>query len=128
MSIDRRSFLRGILTVSALSVLPAVPVLAIPTIKADGVHDDAPGLNAFLNGRPFLVERSGILVAEDHIGYASVTGGDFAIGSPVIVPRRVFIANSTFTILPSLGSGGPVFHLKSGSEYSHISNIRFDAA
>lgn len=54
MNLGRRSFLRGVLTVAVLSAVEPIVRLArsVPRILGDGVHDDAPGLNALFRGHP----------------------------------------------------------------------------
>jgi hypothetical protein len=55
---NRRSFLRGMLGVAALSIVPA-PLLSqanIPRIVGDGVHDDTAGIQAALDGQPFICD------------------------------------------------------------------------
>lgn len=67
---DRRSFLKGVLSLGLVAALPTpILVLARPTIWADGIHDDAPGLNAMLAGEPFDVasEAEGLVAAEGEI-------------------------------------------------------------
>jgi hypothetical protein len=61
---NRRSFLRGMLTVTAVSIVPLDARLhaGIPRIVGDGIHDDGPGLLAAVNGRPFVAD--GLVVSE----------------------------------------------------------------
>jgi len=47
----RRLFLGGVLSLTGAALLPRIPSY-VPTIFADGVHDDAPGLNALLRRQP----------------------------------------------------------------------------
>lgn len=57
MNTTRRTFLRGLFTVTALAVT-GLPALAsdIPTIYGDGIRDDWAGLQAFVDGKPFRIE------------------------------------------------------------------------
>jgi hypothetical protein len=57
--LSRRSFLGGILAVgAATTVVAAIPLDLTPRIWADGIHDDYAGLQAALNGKPFVCEDS----------------------------------------------------------------------
>jgi hypothetical protein len=56
---DRRSFLRGTLALGGtLAVAPVAAKILIPPelpiIWGDGIHDDAPGLQALFDGKPFV--------------------------------------------------------------------------
>lgn len=54
---DRRTFLRGLLTVAAVSIAPIDALTAsVPSIVGDGVHDDTAGIQAAINGRPFSAD------------------------------------------------------------------------
>ena len=66
--LTRRSFLRGLLTVAAVSIAPATILHAdIPRIVGDGIHDDTLGLQAALDGKPFVCE--GCVVSNTHSVY-----------------------------------------------------------
>lgn len=57
MDMNRRSFLRGLLTVTAVSMAPASVLDAgLPRIVGDGIHDDTAGIQAAINGRPFVAD------------------------------------------------------------------------
>jgi hypothetical protein len=57
-ALNRRSFLKGALSVVAATVVLAkLPKdFALPQIIGDGLHDDTAGLQAALNGEPFLCD------------------------------------------------------------------------
>lgn len=68
MTIDmnRRSFLRGSLCVAGASVVVAKGIIPnVPRIVGDGIHDDTEGIQAALNGEPFLCDGSVISNATD---------------------------------------------------------------
>lgn len=95
---DRRSFLRGALTLTFAAV--AAPALAAldntPVIYCDGVHDDAPGLSALLSGRPVRIEGEIGTALE---GY--VRGADFTIWSTVVASwnGRIKITECNFVAM-----------------------------
>lgn len=59
MDLSRRGFLRGLAGAAAVAVL-AVPVVelvareTVPRIVGDGIHDDTAGLQAAVDGKPFV--------------------------------------------------------------------------
>src|SRR5687768_14897749 len=81
IEVTRRSFLRGAL---AISVVPLLPSLAfVPTIYGDGVRDDAPGLQALIDGKPFNVEGEGFTALEGWI-----SGGNFRLERGLIIRKN----------------------------------------
>lgn len=85
MNVSRRSFLRGALTVGALSVLPAIPAFAerIPTLWGDGIHDDTQALQAFLDGKPVRVD--GAFIAVRSGDGVRLSGGRFLVSDTIFV-------------------------------------------
>lgn len=87
MDMSRRGFLRGLAGAAAVAVL-AVPVVelvareALPRIVGDGIHDDTAGLQAAVDGRPFI---SDVVRVIDVDGRRTVLlgEGEFRIGSAV---------------------------------------------
>ncbi len=80
---SRRGFLKGLLTVAAVSVVP-VPLLDLtPRIVGDGIHDDTLGLQAALDGKPFACEGQLVTGGEQ----ITITGGSYRITSPLYVRR-----------------------------------------
>ncbi|MCZ3377440.1 twin-arginine translocation signal domain-containing protein [Rhizobium sp. AG207R] len=102
METTRRSFLRGLLTITAAAVvLDGLPlgqkVASAPVLYADGIHDDSDALEAMFDGRPFRVDGANV-IAHDGIlanAYLSVSRpirpkGDFTIMNCYIVQRPEF--------------------------------------
>jgi hypothetical protein len=55
--LTRRSFLGGALAVAGASVVPVSALFAtVPRIVGDGIYDDWAGLQAALNGEPFIAD------------------------------------------------------------------------
>lgn len=77
---SRRSFLGGVIALAAYSTAPKiVRAMDAPRIWADGLHDDAPGLNALFAGEPVDIEAvRGVVDAR-----GIVSNGIFLIRSPL---------------------------------------------
>lgn len=92
MDVSRRSFLGGILALTAVAVAPKVMAEPLPRIVGDGVHDDTAGLQALFDGRPFTADpRYGVqwVEVEDAL---RLTGGRFRLTETVkIVGRKHFV-------------------------------------
>lgn len=121
--IDRRTFLRGLFTVAAVSIVPAIPGVQqrAPRIVGDGVHDDAPGLQAALDGKPFECEGQIVRLPSA----LSITGGNYHLGSTVHVRDvHVVITDCRFTGTPH---GMWHFHDRpAGAPQSYLANCCFD--
>lgn len=80
MDVSRRSFLGGALTIAAASLVPVVAFTdPVPVLWGDGVHDDAPALQALIDGKPFEVAGSGF-IARDFGDDYELRGGKFLLG------------------------------------------------
>ena len=97
MDISRRSFLRGLLAVSATSVV-AVPALSLdsyPVLYGDGLRDDAPALNALFSDKPYVADGS--LIVPDGV-QAILRGSRHLISSTVHVhSENAFVSDAEFT-------------------------------
>jgi hypothetical protein len=80
MNLSRRTFLRGIITTTGALILPVTQ--AIPCILGDGIHDDGPGLNALINGRPVNILSEGTRILEN--GIIKISKGKFLIGETLV--------------------------------------------
>ena len=94
-TISRRFFLQGALSVAALSVVPSAMADA-PRIVGDGIHDDTAGIQALLDGRPFVCDDERIAISDDDHVY--LTGGLFRTTRTIYYARRcnVTISRCTF--------------------------------
>lgn len=63
-NLTRRTLLRGLLTVAAATVIPLPAGLIAPRIVGDGIHDDWAGLQAAIEGKPFLCDGQAIIGPE----------------------------------------------------------------
>lgn len=93
--LNRRSFLRGLFTVAAVSIAPALPMHAdLPRIVGDGIHDDTAGLQAALDGRPFVCEGDIVSSATE----VTITGGEYKLSKTLRTPvdRYFRITNARF--------------------------------
>lgn len=116
---SRRSFLKGLLTVAAVSVAAPAALLNndIPRIVGDGLHDDTLGLQAALDGKPFICEGQ-MVFGGDRV---EITGGRFRISKTLTIARpHTIIRDSHFD-----GRGindGPVLYWPASSDPSLIVN------
>lgn len=86
----RRFFLGGVLALSVAPVAAKValatdffaPTSSLPIIKGDGLWDDAPGLQALLDGEPFEVASEDFKAEEGLIRH-----GAFRISKGLVVRR-----------------------------------------
>lgn len=121
MNLSRRSFLGGVMALTASTALPirGAFALALPTIWGDGVHDDAPGLNALLQGLPFHVENDDVVAID-----GMIRQGTFLIGSTLrpIADRHFIITHNLFKALPSLGCA-PILDIPTGAKGEITFNV-----
>jgi hypothetical protein len=82
--LPRRSFLKGALSVVAATVVLAkLPKdFALPQIIGDGLHDDTAGLQAALNGEPFLCDGCVVRNATEVV----LRGGAYRLTSMITMP------------------------------------------
>lgn len=80
----RRSFLGGILALTVTQQFGMRPQ-HLPTLHGDGVHDDAPALNALFGGGAFRVDNEMIIARE-----GLIKAGYFRIGSTVHIRTNSF--------------------------------------
>jgi hypothetical protein len=85
MNISRRSFLGGAMVATALAALPALAKANVPTIYADGVQDDFPGLQAMIDGKPFRIAGEGVF--ENHAGDVVISDARLALSEPLDLSR-----------------------------------------
>lgn len=94
LNIDRRSFLKGVLSVTVVAGA-GVPSLGAPLLKGDGVHDDTDALRALFSGKSFRCENEVVAVRRKY--GIDLSGGKFRINSTIYVPEQfVNIYNCTF--------------------------------
>ncbi len=101
---DRRTFLKGLLAVGAgATIVPADSAASIPRIVGDGVHDDAPGLQAAIDGKLFMVDGQCVALRKTTGLY--ISNGYFFLGRPITVrnnDRPIEIERCVFS---STGNG-----------------------
>lgn len=80
MDVSRRSFLGGALMIAAASLVPVAAFTnPVPILWGDGEHDDAPALQALIDGKPFEVAGSGFIARGFGDNY-ELMGGKFLLG------------------------------------------------
>ena len=116
---DRRTFLLG--TASIAATVVAAPTFAAPrqTLWGDGVHDDAPALNALMRGEVVMTP------AGDAIADAKISGGTYRMGSTLVLGDGADISNAEFMF----EDGVPVFlDCTGGFRDVHVANSTFKPA
>jgi hypothetical protein len=119
--LSRRSFLRGTLALAGTVALqPAFTLLSVPKIWADGIHDDAPGLNALFARQPVEVVDDAVSILQgEHI---SLRNGIYRIGSTLFVRDHTYISGITVKAAPEF-SGDYLINAK--GEFNSVVNSIF---
>lgn len=110
MSMDRRAFLRnagllaaGVVAANQLEVVERLgwrrrffSLWAAPTLWGDGVHDDAPALNALFRGEKINDRTGGMVRVHGHM--VSLSNGHFMLSEPLDLShcRDATITNNFF--------------------------------
>lgn len=85
---NRRQFLCWSAAASALAFVDPVKIIApVPQIWGDGVHDDAPGINALLRGEPCEIMNRKACRVEG--GKVLLNAGTFMLAGPLIFDGSV---------------------------------------
>lgn len=86
MNVDRRSFLRGALSVAASSlIIPSAGLAAqsLPAIYGDGIHCDADGIEALSDGRSVDVIGDGFRIIQGV--HPMLLNGRFLFRRPITI-------------------------------------------
>lgn len=124
MTMNRRSFLRGLLVATGTAmVVSPVDLLAgpaLPRIVGDGIHDDTVGLQAALDGKPF--EADGLVVrSADRV---HINGGVYRITNTLTIPPTTkSIIQDAELDAQALSGGKPALHYKGNGHGNTLSNI-----
>lgn len=106
---DRRSFLRGVITLTALAAIrPALALTEnLPTIYCNHANDDWAGLQAAIDGKPFLIEGKRVVA-----GNMLVENGDFIISRTLNINAHHFtMRNCRFEMTRDFPAGDSVFNV-----------------
>ena len=82
MNLSRRSFLGGAIALTAAVAITG-PLKLLPRIIGDGVHNDAPGLNALFRGEPVSIENKGVKLLSN--SKCEISGGIFNLEETIVV-------------------------------------------
>jgi hypothetical protein len=120
---NRRSFLRGLLVVSAATVtaptIAKIASLSPPMIFGDGIHDDTAGIQAALDGKPFLCD--GLIVSDANGVYFK--DGVFRVTRPLVL-RRSNIGIHDATLVAD--HPGTMIEVRGRVEGVLVKNMTFD--
>lgn len=129
MNISRRLMLGGLATALAASITRLDLDDNTPVLIGDGVHDDAPALNAWLKGEPIRFSTKARAAV---VGGASqmniIRHATLAIRAPIIVPQRakLLMEGCNVVALPDY-QGKYLLEFSRGASDSHISRCYFDS-
>jgi hypothetical protein len=126
MDVSRRSFLRGVLSVAVVATAnPSIVLASAPTIYADGIHDDAPGLQAMFDGKPFNVEGN-VIAASNGI----LAGGCFMIGKTLVLShaRRFSITDCHFRAMKGFDQNAPLLSIERQASLQGTGYLGFQRA
>jgi hypothetical protein len=113
MQLSRRSVLFGLIA-APIVVRPGLlmPVrVDVPWIVGDGVHDDAPGLQALIDGGRYKVSRSFVGHASRVDGAVRINGGRFLLSKGLDV-RGEFNMKHSYLIGADTADYALMFHEK----------------
>ncbi len=93
VDLTRRSFLGGLLAVTAVAIVKPPKFNNYPVLYMDGERDDAPALQAMLDCEPYIVEGE-LITGQTK---AHISGGEYRIGSTLNINRdSTIIEGATF--------------------------------
>lgn len=126
---SRRSFLGGVLALTAAATIPLASAGAAPLIVGDGIHDDTAGLQALFDGKPFRIAGEGIAYRLRD-GEAFFSGGTFRVsktlhlrpGSP-----RITVHSITLRCADAF-DGGPMLMFHEGSGGGRFGSMTLESA
>lgn len=120
---SRRSFLLGL---GAALAAPAVVradslmklwVPPLPIVWGDGIHDDAPGLNALLAGQRAIIKSEAVEVVN---GAVFMRNGIYLIRSAIELTSNNMFLGSNSTIEADLDPGVPAFRYGRGANVAML--------
>lgn len=93
VDLTRRSFLGGLLAVTAVAIINPPKLHSYPVLYADGKRDDAPALQAMLDGKPYIVEGELIKSTKQF----KISGGDYRVNKSLHIYNDLsVIENANF--------------------------------
>lgn len=128
METDRRSFLKGLLTVAAVAVMPKPALADYPVLHGDGIHDDTAALQTMVNGGKIIIEGS---VVDTTISPALCHDMRFLLSDTLTFNGTEQTGRVQFyrCVFEKRGGTGPVIFMKSGSGplFLHRPQFKVDA-
>jgi len=116
---NRRSFLRGVLSVGGAVVAARALPAPVPILWGDGVHDDAAALNHLFAGLPVDIQADDVRLITG--GGIRLSGGRFLLGHTVnVVLPGTLIHDARFIAAPGLTGGAIYFREGPAGFYRNV--------
>lgn len=112
VDLSRRSFLKitGVGLAAIAAPIAFSKIGRLPVIIGDGVHDDTKGLQAAMDGKPFVCE-SGLVTSTN--GTIELRGGEYLITSPLNVKAGTTIRGGSIQrSLLNMRGGGSIHDMR----------------
>lgn len=134
---------RGLLGLAAAAALMASGGAALakalepglPTLWADGVHDDTPALQALIDGRAYFDRRSGEIVpAREDAFEVTLPRGEYAVAGTLVLSDHIVGFDGNYAKLRAMPVGGgrssdwPVVQIDEGPGDRYFRNIHVDVS
>ena len=116
VNLTRRSFLGGVLSVVAVSIVTPPKFSTYPTLYGDNPHDDTKALQAVFNGEPYIVEGK-LIKGQESVVFG---GGVYKISDTLFI-RKSNTKVHDITFVKSNNFEGPVLDI------DKVSNCVFDS-
>jgi len=102
MNLSRRLFLGGAIALAGATQVAALETT--PTIYADGIHDDSPGLKAWLEGKAVRI-RDGVMAYRG--GAFELYDTELSISETIVITRNMRMMRCCIVARPEF-KGGPL--------------------
>lgn len=121
--ISRRSFLGGLLVLSAAIAVPAEALTLAPAalIYGDGIHDDTDGLNALFRGEPVHFVNDNATVRSGG-GMVYLSGGTYRISDTIRFEQPVEVGRLRLKVKDF---DGPLFITPGGSLRAELVDVEY---
>jgi len=115
---DRRKFLKGLLCITAVTILPAPKLHSHPIFHGDGIHDDTDALQALFNRETVVIEGKIVKGAERVV----LSGGKYRTTKTLIIYNDTTIQHCHF--VGEVPDNDPIFYFV--GEWKKDNNFAID--